>query len=1005
MKKRRINQKSIMRTLLVPLLVVTILQASLFVVSIMYGGVLDQLNHSAFDILNERVINRRNDLQNEMVQRWSNVGEAVESVNGRVADLLAERGATHADITPNSPLATDILGDIANDVVYLLRRNSVTGAFVILNGRQALPEDGSALERSGIYLRDLDPASNPRDTSDLLIERAPSVVTQQLGISTDTWWEPQFHLTADTALPEYRMLHSPLQAAADHPGVSYADLGYWSMPFVLSGEAGESNEVLTYSVPLLAQDGTAYGVLGVEVSTSYLQKLLPAAELEPEKHASYLLAVTDDAGAILHNVVSSGPLYIQAFGEKACVSRQPQEVYNHSFVLEKAQQMEGQLYGNVQALQLYNSNTPFEGERWVLVGIMSERSLLGFSSNLRTTLWIAVSAALLLGIMGVLVVSRWMTRPIVALARKVRASDPSAPVMLEATHISEIDALSRAIESLSSNVASAASRLSTIIEMSGTAIGAFEYDKTTDKVFCTARLYELLRFPEAAAKEDSIEMFRARMQTLRQYCQDDHPGATQHIYRLPLGGGQERWVRLKLVEEETRTLGVCSDITQEMLEKRKIEYERDYDLLTNLYNRRAFQRKLSELLAAPQKVGVGALIMLDLDNLKYINDTYGHDYGDAYIRCAADVLKAFDGESAIVSRMSGDEFLLFFHGFESQARVRVHITQVRDAMRAAALPLPGGQQFKVRASAGVAWYPQDAATFEQLLRYADFAMYKVKNTTKGEFTEFDIGTYNQESYLLHSKEELNRLLDELLVNYHFQPIVSASTGEVFAYEALMRSKLHGLKSPNEILTLARSQSKLYQIEYLTWFKAMEAFSLQDTGGRDVRLFINSVANQILTPEDIAKLEGLYLEDLRRVVVELTEGDKLSGSMTDKKRACIRRWHAKLALDDFGTGYNGDLALLDTSPDFVKIDMSIVRHVDVDENRRKLMANLISYAQERGIKVIAEGVETYAEMETLVLSGVDYLQGYYVGMPVEWLQDVSPARKKEIIALHTRRMTP
>ena len=114
----------------------------------------------------------------------------------------------------------------------------------------------------------------------------------------------------------------------------------------------------------------------------------------------------------------------------------------------------------------------------------------------------------------------------------------------------------------------------------------------------------------------------------------------------------------------------------------------------------------------------------------------------------------------------------------------------------------------------MAWYPDDSIHYEALMRYADFAMYKIKHTTKGQFSEFDKAIYNKEYYLLSGKEELNRLIEGQLVEYHFQPIVDAHSGIIHGYEALMRSKIEGLKNPSEIIRLAEAESKLYQIESL-----------------------------------------------------------------------------------------------------------------------------------------------------------------------------------------------
>ena len=372
--------------------------------------------------------------------------------------------------------------------------------------------------------------------------------------------------------------------------------------------------------------------------------------------------------------------------------------------------------------------------------------------------------------------------------------------------------------------------------------------------------------------------------------------------------------------------------------------------------------------------------MLDLDNLKYINDTYGHDKGDEYIRCTAGIIRRHTPPGAVLSRMSGDEFYVFLYGYSSKEELRCIIESLREGMQHTLFPLPDNPDFKVRASAGVAWYPQDSTIYEQLLKYADFAMYKVKNTVKGEFSEFDKDSYSRDAYLLHGKEDLNRMLDGGLVTYHFQPIVDAHTGEVFGYEALMRSTLESLPSPDVILNLARSQSKLYQIERMTWFRSLEDFDRFREKTGDRRLFVNSISNQILTPEDVAAFEEEYGKYLHRLVVELTEEDKPDEEMARRKKLICRRWDAQMALDDYGTGYNSEFTLLSLNPDYLKIDMSIVRNIDRDANRQMILQNTLHYARSQGILLIAEGVETWDEMEYLIRSGVHYLQGYYIGLP-------------------------
>ncbi len=255
--------------------------------------------------------------------------------------------------------------------------------------------------------------------------------------------------------------------------------------------------------------------------------------------------------------------------------------------------------------------------------------------------------------------------------------------------------------------------------------------------------------------------------------------------------------------------------------------------------------------------------------------------------------------------------------------------------------------------------------------------------------------------MLQSNEEFDRFIEEELVDYYFQPIVDVVTGEVFAYETLMRPRLDNLKTPIDVLTVARFQSKLYQVEQLTWFKSLEAFEGFQDICKDCKVFINSISNQLLSRDDMTRFEKRYEKFLDRIVLEITEEERLNEDFTNVKREYIQKWRGEIALDDFGTGYNGDAILLFLTPNYVKIDMSIVRNINSDESRQKIFCNLVSYSRDQHIKVIAEGIETKAELETLIANGVDYVQGYYIGVPESVPQKVSSSLKAEILEARKR----
>lgn len=974
---------------------VTLIQAGLFYATALFGGTVEQLKRNSHDILNERVINRKNYIENEMLQ-WRGVVESTAlSINQSLETFSHQESVQGTKSLEKDENAAEFLQQISGDVIYMLRKNSVNGAFIILENDPLQPAEDNS--HPALYIRDLDPISNSLDNSDLLIETAPTAVARNLKIPMDSWWSPRLqfnNLEGDKG----GMFYKPVEAALAHPEIGYQDLGYWSRPYKLNKN---DIDVISYSVPLISNDGNPYGVLGIEITLDYFKKLLPNNELSSTRSGSYLLAIDNAENETLafENILTNGSLYRQINGSQTETRFYPVPVYNNSYSIESDWE---EAYGCIQYFQLYNTNTPFEQDRWALVGIVNKRDLLGMAYRVRQLLAISTIISLVIGIVGMCIISTVFTRPVSALVRKLKSSDPQRPVKLDKIYITEIDELSGAIEHMSVNVAQSASKLTQIIEMTGISLGAFEFDKKKNIIFCAGNLFSVLN-GDTQEKHSSWtvtpDKFKEKFTSYCPVLEESVQQRNESIYRIDIGQDDHKWYRLKVLEDPIRTLGVVVDITREILEKRKIEYERDYDVLTNLYNRRAFHAIVEKKFEAPENLKISALIMLDLDNLKYINDSYGHDFGDAYIRCAADIMKSFSQYNVLVSRMSGDEFQLFVYGYDNKEQIREIVQRLKEKMGETTLSLPDREKFKIRASAGMAWYPDDADNLELLIKYADFAMYKVKNTIKGEFNEFSISSYNKDAYLLHSKEELNKLIDDRLVQYAFQPIIDTQEGSILAYEALMRSQLETLQSPFEILSLARAQSKLYQIERLTWFKSIEDF-VHATKGKELscKIFINSIPNQILSPQDIQEFESLYAPLLSRLVIELTEEEMPDEDSLHMKQSIAKKWGCQFALDDFGTGYNGEAVLLSFTPQFVKVDMSIIRNINADQNRQRVLLNLVSYAASRNIGVIAEGVETYNELVTAMDCGVRYIQGFYLGKPSFIPQELGEDLRGEILSI-------
>lgn len=954
MKSLDFDKKSIKNRLRKSTLIVLLIQVLFFVTIIFASGIIKQLSDEYLNILNDRVTGRKNDIQKVMVQQWSNLGDFEDYVQKEV-----EKSKIKEDLS----LIPKFLEDIVSRTVMVLRQGGVTGFFVILEGEE---------NHEGIYIRDLDPFSHPSDNSDLIMERGPIGVARKINASLSSQWAYKFDLLEDDESSAF--YYKPFLAAQENPHIAYDDLGYWGRPFRLDLDGLDA---ITYSIPLIDSEGNPYGVIGIEVTLDYLRSYLPYDELAGKKQGAYLLGIEKEEDGVFENIVSAGPIFKRLVGVETKTAFTKKQDYQEIYTMDKNKRMDRDIYGAVQYINLYNTNTPFENDKWALIGIIDKKVLYQPITKIMVSIALSLVISLGIGILAVYGAMPWFMKPITRLVKKVLSSDPNKPIVLDKTNITEIDDLALAIETLSGKVADSSSKLSQIISMVNIPIGAFEHTFSENKVFFTDTLFDILEIETTNRETNYIaaDTFEGIIKQIIEAAEPD----LKNIYGYPKKDGTARWIRMQIQKEETKTLGIIEDVTGDIIAKRKIEYERDHDVLTHLLNRRAFHVQVRKKMQHVQ-LDKAAFIMWDLDNLKYVNDTYGHDYGDQYIQKAASILSKVSIYNAIVGRLSGDEFYTFIYGYKSKEAIRKRIRHIKEMLHKTLLTMPDGTTLRIRASAGIAWYPDDSEKYEELIKYSDFAMYKIKNTDKGSIGEFDKKSYDKDSILLYGKEELNRFIDGELVKFAFQPIVDTKTGDIFAYEALMRPQVESLKSPLDVIRLASSQSKLSDIERITWFKAMECFEEHEEAFQDAKIFINSIPNHRLSDGDIEKFEIRYKDYLDRIVIEIIENEQSNEESTKVKQETVARWGSYLALDDFGSGYNNETTLLILSPKFIKIDLSIIRGIHRDPNRQRLLKNILSYAKNRQIKVIAEGVETKDEMDKLIEFKVDYMQGYYLGMP-------------------------
>ncbi|MDD2956525.1 MAG: hypothetical protein PHD67_09465 [Oscillospiraceae bacterium] len=351
----------------------------------------------------------------------------------------------------SADLQKELLEQAAPSLISMLRRNEVSGVFLILNNadeyRPLAP--GASQQYYGLCIRDYSPDSKYTDKEDLLVVRCPSSLVEPIGCSLDTSWNAFFTFDGNTPGDYY---YKPLQAAYENPGAAADDLTYFCG---VHNFGGTDREMVSYSIPLLDAKGRPYAVLGFELTTDYLRSLTPNASLYSNNSGCYALVQYQEGSNSFQVLASNGVLFQRCFGSAAAFSA---ELTSNGMIRCTGSLTETELRGRVSDLLIYNHNTPFESERLALVGLVETESLYQISTLVERRLMFVSFWVLLLGSLALLFFCRRLTHPINRLSAKVRGMDGSTQPHLERLNIDEIDDLVESIEGLSRKIGHAAVR-------------------------------------------------------------------------------------------------------------------------------------------------------------------------------------------------------------------------------------------------------------------------------------------------------------------------------------------------------------------------------------------------------------------------------------------------------------------------------------------------------------------------------------------------------------------
>ena len=428
------------------------------------------------------------------------------------------------------------------------------------------------------------------------------------------------------------------------------------------------------------------------------------------------------------------------------------------------------------------------------------------------------------------------------------------------------------------------------------------------------------------------------------------------------------------------------DVTERMRAEERVQYLANYDVLTGLPNRFLMQDRLTQAIAHAHRNRLRvALMHINLDRFKVVNETLGHYVGDALLKQAAERVRKASRGADTVSRVGGDEFTIAFPNVTSLQALSAAAEVMLDDL---AKPFPSeGQELFVSASVGVSLYPDDAGSVDELIKHADAAMSMAKHLGRNNFQFFTVGMNQEVQDRMLIEAGLRSAIQREELSLLFQPKIDLATRRIFGAEALLRWKHPklGLISPSRFVPVAEEAGLVGQIgEWVLHTACLQIRQWQDAG-YTLQVGVNVSARQF-QDYDVAELVKDIMRDTGVVAanleIELTE----SAVMSDAKASIVTLERladlgVQIAIDDFGTGYSS-LSYLKRLPlDLLKIDQSFVRDISSDPNDAAIVRAIITLARSLGIKVIAEGVETEAQLAFLNAYGCHYAQGYLSGRPL------------------------
>lgn len=396
------------------------------------------------------------------------------------------------------------------------------------------------------------------------------------------------------------------------------------------------------------------------------------------------------------------------------------------------------------------------------------------------------------------------------------------------------------------------------------------------------------------------------------------------------------------------------------------------------------------------------LAQFEIDGIEHLRHFVGYQKAADTMNEIGEVFKFYQrrmGERYVtLGCKSGHEFVVMTNEVDFKD-IQKYLKEIRDSVDEILLRLPTQENFSVYCgfSSSV-----QGKTLEDLIQFTNFAVIEATMFKKTEPHYFSQDAFRRQETEYIKNDKIRKILDGNELQYNFQPIVSAKDGRIFAYEALMRTNKEIGFSPSDVLELAERQDRLYEVEHYTFFNVLKIMNDNAKSFENRKLFINSIPTVIIKEDEFNDLFASYKEVMKNLVIEITENGMQSDESCETVHKYMRKSGCELALDDYGTGYSNATTLLNNSPHYIKVDHSLIMGIDSDSKKQHFVSNIVSFGNNHGMKILAEGVETHEELQMVIQLGCHLIQGFYTAKPNRVIIDkISDDVEEEIMAINLK----